>query len=105
MAKEASLFSSLDTSTKNKIYVVDNFALDITSHGDATWLHGWIIDVYHVPSLSVNLLSISQLTHTGKIVEFWLDHFFVKYMNKYGLIVVEGILNSKDRMYKFHDLS
>lgn len=62
MDKDASLLSSLDATTENKIYVDDNFALDITGHGDIPCRHGWIIDVYHVPSLSVNLLFISQLT-------------------------------------------
>lgn len=61
MDDDASLFSSLDTFTENKIYVVDKFAFSIIGHGDITCQHGRIIDIYHVPSLSVKLLSISQL--------------------------------------------
>ena len=78
MAKDASLLSSLDMATEKKIYVDDDFALDIIAHGEILCRHGWIIDVYHVPSLSANILSISQLTQTSKIVEFQPDHFFVK---------------------------
>ena len=39
MAKDASLFSSLNVSTKNNIYVVNEFALDIVGHGDITCQH------------------------------------------------------------------
>ena len=62
MSKDPSLFSSLDSALEKKILVVDEFALDIISHGDVTYQHGWVIDVFHVPSLSGNLLSISQVT-------------------------------------------
>ena len=59
MAKDASLFSYLNIATKNKIYVANNFALDIANHCDLTYQHGQIVDVYHVLSLIVNLLFIS----------------------------------------------
>ena len=36
MAKYASLFSYLDYALEKKIYVVDDFGLDITGHGDVT---------------------------------------------------------------------
>ena len=69
MANDASLFSSLDTTTEKKIYVAYDFALDITSHGDVSYWYGWIIGMFHVLSISLNLLSVSQLTQIGKIVE------------------------------------
>ena len=62
MENDASLFSSLNTTTKNKIYVVDDFSLDITGHGDIPFRHSHIMDLYDVPSLSANMFSISQLT-------------------------------------------
>jgi hypothetical protein len=34
MVKHASLFSSLNVSTKNNIYVANDFGLDIIVHGD-----------------------------------------------------------------------
>ena len=70
MAKDASLLSSLDVSNEKKIYVSNNFALNIVGQDDISCQHGQIVDVYHVPSLSANILFISQLTQTGKIVEF-----------------------------------
>ena len=62
MDSDASLFSSLDTSTENKIYVEDKFTIDIVGHGDIACRHSRIVNVYHVPSISENLLSISQPT-------------------------------------------
>ena len=70
MVKDASLFSSMDTYTEKKIYVVDSFSIDITRHGEITYQHGQIVNMYHVPSLSENLLLVSQFTHTSKIIEF-----------------------------------
>ena len=77
MDKDASIVSSLAISPEKKIYVEDYFSLDIIGHGDITYHHGHIVDMYHVPSLSAYLLFISQLTQTGKSVELWLDRFFV----------------------------
>jgi hypothetical protein len=34
MAKDASMFSSLDSTLENNIYVFNDFDLDITSHGN-----------------------------------------------------------------------
>jgi hypothetical protein len=50
MAKDASMFSSLDIATK-KIYVADDIALDIVGHGDVTCLCGQIFKVFHAPSV------------------------------------------------------
>ena len=59
MAKDGSLFSSFDNGIENHIFVVDDFALNITGHGDISYRCGQIIDVFHVPSLSANLLLVS----------------------------------------------
>lgn len=104
MAKDASLFSSFDTTTAKNIYVEDDFALDTIGHGDVSCRHGQIIDMFHVPSLSANLLSISQLAQTSKIVEFWPNCFFIKDIKKDRSIIVEGVLYPKDQLYKFHNL-
>ena len=73
MAKDPSLFSSLDCALKNNFFVANDFVLHITSHGDVTFRCGQIIDMFHVPSFSANLLSVSQLTQIKKIVELFLD--------------------------------
>ena len=62
MVEDPSLFSSLEFALENTIFLADDFALDITGHGGVICQHGWIVDVFHVPSVSANLLSFSQLT-------------------------------------------
>lgn len=104
MDKDVSLLSLLDSTTKKKIYVVGDFGIDIVGYGDVTCWRGWIADVFHVPCLNKNLLLVSQLTQTGKIVEFWLDHIFIKDMKKNKSIVIDRVLDFKDRLYKFHNL-
>ena len=73
MAKDRSLLSSFDNVVERNIFVGYDFALNIADHGDINRQRGQIVDVFHVPSLSANLLSVSQLTQIGKIVEFWPD--------------------------------
>lgn len=104
MAKYVSLFSSFDTTKKMKIFMVDNFALDIVGHGDVACWHGQILNMFHVHSLSENLLYVSKLTHIGKIVEFWLDRLFIKDLNNDRFIIREGLLDPKDWLYKLCDL-
>lgn len=70
MDKDTSLFPPLDIAIEKRIYVEDEFSLHTIGHGDVSFQRGQIIDMFHVPSLSANLLSISQLTQNGKIVEF-----------------------------------
>lgn len=62
IVKDASLFSSLGKYVEQKINVSNNFSLDIGGYGGIPCQHSNIVNVYHVPSLSANLLSISQLT-------------------------------------------
>ena len=53
MAKDAFLFSSLDVAAENNIYVANDFALDIVGCGDIPCGYGWIVEMYHVPSLNM----------------------------------------------------
>jgi hypothetical protein len=90
------LYFPLDVVVEKKIYVVDDFNLDIVGHSDIPCRHGHIVDVYHMHSHTENLFPVSQLTWTSKIVEFLLDCFFFKDLKNDRLIIIEGILNSKD---------
>jgi hypothetical protein len=56
-----------------------------------------------VPNISANLLFVAQLTQTGKIVEFWPDRFYVHDLKKGKSIVIGGILDPNENLYKFHD--
>jgi len=71
MEKYASMLSFLDKDVEHNIYVANDFSLDIFGNGNIPYRYGIIVDVYHVPNLSANMMSDSQLTQTSKIVEFW----------------------------------
>jgi hypothetical protein len=60
MAKDASLFTSLDKVVEWKIYVADDFSLDIVGHGDVPCRHGKIVNVYHVILCKLSLKSHSD---------------------------------------------
>jgi hypothetical protein len=71
MAEDVSLFTYLVKVVERKIYVVYDFTLDIIGHSDVPCQHGRIFNVYHVLNLSANMLSNSQLTKIGNILEFF----------------------------------
>jgi len=62
MDKDASFFTWLVEAEERKIYVADDFSLDVVGQGDVTYRHGNIVNIYHVPNISANMLYISQLT-------------------------------------------
>lgn len=105
MAKDDSLFSSFNEATKQNIYVADDYALYIVGEDDILCQHRKFSNTYHFPSLSEKNLSVSQLTQTSKIVEFWPNRFVVKNMNNEGLNFTKGFLNSKGGLDTFFDLS
>ena len=78
MDKDASLFSSLSEYEEHNISMDNDYSLTISRFGNVKCQHGVISNVYHVPSLSEKLLSITQLTQIDKSIEFWLDQFIVK---------------------------
>ena len=73
MAKDASLLYSLSGGQEKKVYVVDDYSLEIVGCGDVQCRRGRITDVFHVPSLSENLMSVTHITSNGKTVKFWSD--------------------------------
>jgi len=72
MAKDKAIFSALNECTTKKIFVGDDRYLSVVGSGIVQVLNGHFNDVLCVPSLSCNLLSIYQITHSGegKTIEF-----------------------------------
>jgi hypothetical protein len=105
MAKDTSLFMWLDEAKERKIYVAHDFSLDVACQGDVSCQHGNIVDIYHVPNLSSNLLFVTQLTQIGEIVEFWPDRFCVRDLKKGKSIIVRGLFDLTYNLYKFHDMT
>ena len=68
-------FSSIKESTKSPIYLGDATPTKVCGEGIIDLEGGYFTNVLHVPSLSTNILSIYQITHSGfgRNVEFTLD--------------------------------
>jgi hypothetical protein len=48
MMKYVTLFMRLNKVVESRIYVVDDFPLDVVGLGDVAYRHGKIVDIYHV---------------------------------------------------------
>jgi hypothetical protein len=72
MAKDGDIFSTIDECNTKKIFVGDDRSLSVEGSGIVQVENGHFNDVLCVPSLSCNLLSVYQITHSseGKTVEF-----------------------------------
>ena len=95
-------FSSLDACKGPPILMGDDSPIEIISKGTIDLSHGSFENVLHVPKLSVNLLSVYHITHsgTGKRVEFTPDAvniFDIQSNSK----VATGEVNHKSRLYTF----
>eukprot|EP00253_Pinus_taeda_P005570 PITA_05570 len=104
MAAAKEVYSSLDACKGPPILMGDDSPIEVTGKGRVELLHGSFEDVLHVPKLSVNLLSVYQITHsgTGKRVEFTPDA-----VNKYDLHssskIATGEVNNGARLYTFSE--
>ena len=103
MENDSSIFLSLSGALEENIYFIGDYTLTFTGNGDDECQHDRISDVYHVPILSENQVSVAKLAKTKKVVEFQSDHFIVKDMTLCMKIVASGILDPKDRLYKLCD--
>ena len=72
MDKDKAIFSSLNECNTKKIFVGDDRSLSVEGSGTIQVENDNFNDVLCVPSLSCNLLSVYQITHSGegKTVEF-----------------------------------
>jgi hypothetical protein len=80
MDKDKNIFSALNECNTNKIFVGDDRSLSVVGSGTIQVDNGHFNDVFCVPSLSCNLLSIYQVTHSGegKTVEFLPHQLVIK---------------------------
>jgi hypothetical protein len=62
--------------------------------------NGSFENVLHVPNISINLLSVYQITQKGKKVEFTSDSVYVLDMHDNSIIAI-GEVDHKSRLYKF----
>jgi hypothetical protein len=80
MAKDKTIFFSLNECNTKKIFVVDDRYISVVRYGTIHVDNGHFNDVLCVPSLSCNLLSIYQITHLGegKTIDFLPHQVVIK---------------------------
>jgi hypothetical protein len=103
IAKDKAIFSALNECNTKKIFVGDDRSLSVVGCGTVQVDNGHFNDVLCVPSLSCNLLSIYQITHSGegKTIEFSPHQFVIKDPKDPKHLLANGIVDDITRLYKF----
>jgi hypothetical protein len=103
MDKDRDIFSSLNECNTKKISVGDDISLGVEGSGTIQVENGHFNDVLCVPSLSCNLLSIYQITHSGegKTVEFSPHQVVIKDIKYPKYVLATRIADDITRLYKF----
>jgi hypothetical protein len=103
MDKDKGIFSSLNECNTKKIFIGDDRSLSVVGSGTIQLDNGHFNDVLCVPSLSCNLLSVYQITHSGegKIVEFSPHQVVIRDLKDPKHVLATGIVDDITRLYKF----
>jgi hypothetical protein len=103
MAKDKDIFSALNECNTKKIFVGDYRSLSVVGSGTVQVDNGHFNDVLCVPSLSCNLLSVYQISHSGegKIVEFSPHQVVIKDLKDPKHVLATRIVDDITRLYKF----
>jgi hypothetical protein len=96
-------FSTLNECNTKKIFVGDDRSLSVEVSGTIQVENGRFNDVLCVPSLSCNLLSVYQITHSGegKTVEFSTHQVVIKDLKDPNNVLASGIVDDITSLYKF----
>jgi hypothetical protein len=78
----------------------DHTPIVVAGEGRKELPNGIFENALHVPKLSINLLSVYQITQTSKRVEFTSDLVIVLDMHDNSIIAI-GEVYHKSRLYKF----
>jgi hypothetical protein len=78
----------------------DDTPIEVVGEGRVELPNGSFENVLHVPNISINILSVYQITQIGKMVEFTSDSVTVLDMHDNSIIVV-GEVYHKSRLYNF----
>jgi hypothetical protein len=103
MDKDRDIFSSLNKCNTNKIFVSGDRYLSVEGSRTIQVENGHFNDVLCVPSLSCNLLSVYQITHSGegKTIEFSPHQVVIKDLKYPKHVLSTGIVDDITRLYKF----
>jgi hypothetical protein len=105
MAKDKAIYSTLNECNTKKIFVGDDRSLSVVGSGTIQVYNGHFNDVLCVPSLSCNLLSVYQITHSGegKTVEFSPHQVAIKALKYHNHFLAPEIVDDITRLYKFEN--
>jgi hypothetical protein len=99
-------FSSIEESTKSPIYLGDATPTKVCGEGIVDLEGVCFKNVLHAPSLSTNILSIYQITHSvsGRKVDFTSDSAVITDIST-GSQLAHGIADHGSRLYLFSHFS
>jgi hypothetical protein len=103
MAKDKSIFSTLNECNTKKIFVGHDRSLSVVGFGIVQVENGHFNDVLCVPNISCNLLSVYQITHSseGKTVKFSPHQVVIKDLKDPKHVLATRIADDITRLYKF----
>jgi hypothetical protein len=94
----------LSPCSRPHILIGDDTPVEVVGEGRMELHNGSFENVLHVPKLSMNLLSVYQITQKGKKVEFTSNSVSVIDMHDNSIIAI-GKVDHKSRLYKFTKFS
>jgi hypothetical protein len=100
MATKEEVFTSLSSCSGPPILMGDDTPITVAGEGRVELPNGSFENVLHVPKLSINIISVYQITQISKRVEFTSDSVTVLDMHDSSIIVV-GEVDHKSWLYKF----
>jgi hypothetical protein len=103
MAKNKAIFYAQNECNTKKIIISDDRSLSVVGSGTVQGDNGHFNDVLCVPSLSYNLLSIYQITHSGedKTVELSPHQVLIKDLKDPQYVLATRIVDDNTKLYKF----
>jgi hypothetical protein len=100
MVVKEEVLSSLSPCSRPPIIMGDDTLVVLSEEGRVELHNGSFENVLHVPKLSMNLLSVYQITQKGKKVEFTSNSISVIGMHDNSIIAI-GEVDHKSRLYIF----
>jgi hypothetical protein len=103
MAKDKAIFFSLNECNTKKIFVGDDRSLSVVGSRTIQVDNGHFNDVLCVPSISCDLLSVYQITHSGegKTVDFSRHQVVINNLKDLKHVLATGIVDDITKLYKF----
>ena len=102
MVSSRASFSTLTLSGGPSIHMGDDSQIPAVGRGSVKIQHGEFKNVFYVPSLAANLLSINQMTHTCSPKRVTFDSDSVEIIeNSTGKLITKGISNHATKDYDF----